>query len=176
MDRLLTSRFYTGSLAFRHKWLSGSSLVSTSMCLAWRYVYHGAEGLYRMLEACDGMLLYTSEAYEPKAIAAMREWFGKTSRGIYVTGPLMPIGAQTAEDERESRSEDADKIQAFLDSTLAASGERSLLYVSSSCEKYYDTMLIKLSRYRLALCSTVKTRSGSYGRCSMSSWISIFHS
>ncbi|KAI0633343.1 UDP-Glycosyltransferase/glycogen phosphorylase [Trametes polyzona] len=85
--------------------------------------------LYEMLEACDGMLLYTSEAYEPEAVAAMRKWFSKTSRGIYTTGPLMPLGAQATEYERK-QSKDADKIQAFLDATLAASGERSLLYIS----------------------------------------------
>lgn len=118
------------------------------------------------------MLLYTSETYEPKAVAAMREWFGKTSRGIYVTGPLMSIDTQTTEHEREPRSEDVDKIQAFLNSTLASSGERSLLYVRSSCENYRGIMLIELPRFRLALCSTVKTRLGSYGRCSMSSWSS----
>lgn len=62
----------------------------------------------------------------------MREWFGKTSRGIYVTGPSVPIGVHTM----EQGSQDADKIQAFLNSTLATSGERSpsLLYVRSSCE------------------------------------------
>ncbi len=87
-----------------------------------------------MLEACDGMLLYTSEAYEPKAVAAMREWFDKTSRGIYATGPLMPIGIQTTREHEWEQSKDADKIQAFLDSTLTASGERSLLYVRRSCK------------------------------------------
>lgn len=120
------------------------------------------------------MLLYTSEAYEPKAVAAMREWFGKTSRGIYVTGPLMTIDTQTTEHKREPRSEDADKIRAFLDSTFAASGERSLLYVRCLWAKYHGNMLIGRFRYRLAPCSTVKTRLGSYGRCSMSSWSSTF--
>lgn len=74
------------------------------------------------------MLLYTSEAYEPKAVAAMREWFGKTSRGLYATGPLMPLGEQVIEYERK-QSKDAYSIKAFLNSALATSGERSLLYV-----------------------------------------------
>ncbi|EIW63015.1 UDP-Glycosyltransferase/glycogen phosphorylase [Trametes versicolor FP-101664 SS1] len=99
--------------------------------------------LHRMLEACDGMLLYTSEAYESEAVAAMREWFGKTSRGIYVTGPLVPIGVQTTGQERE-RSEDADKIQAFLDSTLATFGERSLLYISFGTMLHGEDVVEKL--------------------------------
>ncbi|KAH9847629.1 UDP-Glycosyltransferase/glycogen phosphorylase [Lenzites betulinus] len=90
------------------------------------HVYSDLDVLHRMLEACDGMLLYTSETYEAEAVAAMREWFGKTSRGIYVTGPLTRLGEVL---KREQPTDD-DKFQAFLDATLATSGERSLLYIS----------------------------------------------
>ncbi|KAH9895069.1 UDP-Glycosyltransferase/glycogen phosphorylase [Cubamyces lactineus] len=85
--------------------------------------------VHGLLEGCDGILLYTAESYEPAAVNAMRNWFSKTSRGVYVCGPLVPIGKQAVENET-NQTADSVAIETFLDTTLESSGKQSLLYIS----------------------------------------------
>lgn len=62
-------------------------------------------------------------------MAAVKAWYAETSRPAYVVGPLHPSGSQAAASEKK-QSKEAEEVQALLDSTLKASGEHSLLYVS----------------------------------------------
>ncbi|OJT10139.1 UDP-glycosyltransferase 72B1 [Trametes pubescens] len=82
------------------------------------------------MESCDGALLITAEPYEPEAVAAVKNWFGKTGRPAYVCGPLLPPTSIIATAKEKQQSTKAAEIQEFLDSTLKTSGENSLLYIS----------------------------------------------
>ncbi|KAI0645438.1 UDP-Glycosyltransferase/glycogen phosphorylase [Trametes meyenii] len=82
--------------------------------------------IHELLEDCDSMLLYTAESYEPDAVAAAREWFAETSRKIYVCGPLVPLRVP----DEDSQAKNMAETQAFMSSTLVASGQQSLLYIS----------------------------------------------
>ncbi|OBZ67123.1 Anthocyanidin 3-O-glucosyltransferase [Grifola frondosa] len=81
------------------------------------------------LEASDGVLLLSAEAYEPECVAAVREWFAQTSRSVTVCGPLLPSGKNAAAHEKQQSSEGSE-IQKFLDSILESHGAHSLLYIS----------------------------------------------
>lgn len=85
----------------------------------------------RTLEGSDGVLLFSSETFEPGAVAAVRRWYAETSRPAYICGPLLPTGSQASKNEKKLSSEAAE-IQTLLDTTLKTSGEHSLLYVSES--------------------------------------------
>lgn len=71
----------------------------------------------------------TPECYEPKAIAALREWFAETSRRVIVCGPLIPSGEQAIVNEKRQTS-NASEISDFLDAVLESHGPKSLVYVS----------------------------------------------
>ncbi|KAI0743896.1 UDP-Glycosyltransferase/glycogen phosphorylase [Daedaleopsis nitida] len=87
--------------------------------------------IHEILEMSDGLLLYTPETYEPEAVAAAKEWFGKTGRPVYSTGPLLQIASRTTATAAEIvQSGDLDAIRNFLDNTLAQSGDKSLIYIS----------------------------------------------
>lgn len=81
------------------------------------------------MESCDGAFLITAEPYEPEAVAAVKGWFGKTGRPVYVCGPLLPPPSITSTKNEKQQSTVAVEIQEFLDATLKTSGEKSLLYV-----------------------------------------------
>ncbi|KAH9858632.1 UDP-Glycosyltransferase/glycogen phosphorylase [Lenzites betulinus] len=85
--------------------------------------------VHATLAGGDGVLLFSSESYEPEAVAAVKAWYAETSRAAYVVGPLHPSGSQAAASEKK-QSKEAGEVQALLDSTLKASGEHSLLYIS----------------------------------------------
>ena len=70
----------------------------------------------------DGIILYTPESYEPEAVSQVEAWYKETGRPVYTCGPLLSSAAKAQNPE----------IDAFLDRTLATTGERSLLYVSSA--------------------------------------------
>ncbi|KAL1942712.1 hypothetical protein VTO73DRAFT_4952 [Trametes versicolor] len=86
--------------------------------------------IFETMESCDGVFLITPEPYEPQAVAAVRDWFGKTGRPVYVCGPLLPPTSATATAKEQQQSTEAIQIQEFLDTTLKTSGEKSLLYIS----------------------------------------------
>ena len=78
------------------------------------------------------MLLFTSESYEPEAVAAAKKWFGATGRHAYTTGPLLPSASKsTATANEQKMSNESSEIITFLDETLRTSGEKSLVYVST---------------------------------------------
>ncbi|KAH9849890.1 UDP-Glycosyltransferase/glycogen phosphorylase [Lenzites betulinus] len=86
--------------------------------------------VFDSLEACDGVLLNTTEPYEHEAVAAVRKWYAETGRPVYVCGPLVPPQSANATANEKQQSNDSDSIQVFLDSTLETSGEKSLLYIA----------------------------------------------
>ncbi|KAI0823361.1 UDP-Glycosyltransferase/glycogen phosphorylase [Trametes gibbosa] len=85
--------------------------------------------VYESFVGSDGILLFSSESFEPEAVAATKAWYGETSRPAYVVGPLLPSSSQAATGEK-NQSMGAEEIQAILDSSLKTLGEHSLLYIS----------------------------------------------
>ena len=80
----------------------------------------------------DGALLTTPEPYEPDAVAACREWFAQTGRPVYGVGPVLPSASKaTVTAGEKKQSNDATKVQAFLDNVLETDGPQSVLYVST---------------------------------------------
>ena len=87
--------------------------------------------------------MFTPESYEPEAVAAARGWFAATGRRAYTTGPLLPSASKSTANLNEKKlSNESNEIVAFLDKTLEASGEKSLVYVSVTC---------LVTRYRLTV-------------------------
>ncbi|KAI0633272.1 UDP-Glycosyltransferase/glycogen phosphorylase [Trametes polyzona] len=84
---------------------------------------------YDSILLSDGLFLVTPESYEPEAVAALRGWLKESTKPTYVIGPLLPTGGRAAAEEK-LQSPEAQAIVAFLDNTLSASGERSVLYIS----------------------------------------------
>lgn len=75
--------------------------------------------------------MFTPASYEPEAVAAAKGWFGETGRPAYAVGPLLPSASkETAAANEGKQSVQSSEIQEFLDTTLKASGEKSLVYVS----------------------------------------------
>ncbi|OSX64471.1 glycosyltransferase family 1 protein [Postia placenta MAD-698-R-SB12] len=83
---------------------------------------------YDMFAACDGVILATSDCYEPETTAALKKHFAQTSRSVHLCGPMIPCGAQARALEGE-QCRDTVEIEDFLESTLSSHGERSVLYV-----------------------------------------------
>ena len=96
-----------------------------------RHINRNIDTRFRALQASDGILLFTPTSYEPEAVAAMKDWFGETGRPAYAVGPLLPSASKAAAAANEkAQSNESNGIQEFLDMTLKASGEKSLVYVS----------------------------------------------
>ncbi|KAI0356299.1 UDP-Glycosyltransferase/glycogen phosphorylase [Trametes cingulata] len=85
--------------------------------------------VHETLEASDGVFLFTAESFEPEAVAAVKAWYGETSRPAYLCGPLLPDSSQAATNEKKL-AQGAEEIEALLETTLKTSGERSLIYIS----------------------------------------------
>ncbi len=79
-------------------------------------------------DKCDALLLNTSEAYEPEAIAGFRDWFAETSRTVYAVGPLVSIRDQVVVPWKEF-STNPTEVETFLEQALNDHGEKSLVYV-----------------------------------------------
>ena len=110
--------------------------------------------LSRTLEKADGLLMYTAEAYEPEGVAAIKEWYAETGRKAYITGPLLPAAPKSAASATEQTPSN-DLIINFLDETLKASGEKSLVYVS--CMRVVAT-----SHILMLLCRSLSGRSSGH--------------
>ena len=105
----------------------------------------------------DGALLTTPEPYEPDAVAACREWFAQTGRPVYGVGPVLPSASKaTVTAGEKKQSNDATKVQAFLDNVLETDGPQSVLYVSMHgphkiLMKYSELTVLCICRFRSAL-------------------------
>ena len=87
-------------------------------------------------EECDGLIMTTPEEYEPEAIADIKRWFGKTSRGVYPLGPLLPaVNDPKVSEEEKSISMKGQEISQFMDSVLKSHGPQSMVYVRFNVEK-----------------------------------------
>ena len=108
--------------------------VSVSVALSYfvRWTYRMTLLACRFLEGADGNIIFTSSAYEPEAVAAVKSWFAKTGRTAYACGPLLPSASKVAADAAEkAQSKESDEIETFLDNILRTSGKQTLLYVSN---------------------------------------------
>ena len=138
-----------------HRWHVFSSSRVGDSC---RLSCSDSHRVFRLLEGCDGVLLYTTESYEPVAVKAMRDWFSEASRGVYVCGPLVPIGRQTAENQTSPAAHSAVATETILNKTLESSGKRSLLYVCQNPSNSPNPNRTNevLSRFPSDLCLTTR--------------------
>lgn len=83
---------------------------------------------FRTFAGCDGVIMSTPECYEPQTLTAIRDLFARTSRSIWVCGPLLATSEQALAQEREQSSK-ALEIEEFMDSILSSHGKHSLVYV-----------------------------------------------
>lgn len=81
------------------------------------------------MRSCDGIVLASSEALEPEATAALRDWFNEDSRKVIPVGPLLPSKTFNLFNEG-SHPDMARKVQEFLAKILEERGPKSVLYVS----------------------------------------------
>ncbi|KAI0943612.1 hypothetical protein AcW1_002736 [Taiwanofungus camphoratus] len=84
---------------------------------------------YETFAGCDGVIMSTPECYEPQTLTAIRDLFARTSRSIWVCGPLLATSEQALAQEREQSSK-ALEIEEFMDSILSSHGKHSLVYFS----------------------------------------------
>ncbi|GJE88818.1 glycosyltransferase family 1 protein [Phanerochaete sordida] len=84
----------------------------------------------KLVNECDAYISSSMECFEPKeSVQGFSEFFARTSRKLYLLGPLMPM---------TKRSDAADAAQAaqspeivdFLQNALQKHGERSMVYMS----------------------------------------------
>ena len=111
----------------------GSCSAPMRMCLA-KYYYRNVTVLRfcsRVVQSMDGLLMTSPTSYEPESTAALKAWYAESGRSAYVCGPLLPSASKASAEVNEiKQSAQGAEIQAFLDSTLRTSGDKSLLYVS----------------------------------------------
>ncbi|TCD71969.1 hypothetical protein EIP91_000101 [Steccherinum ochraceum] len=87
--------------------------------------------LFDTIEQTEGLIITSSEVYEPAAVSATREWLAETVRSVWAIGPLLPsIDSEEAVKGEEAQSQDASAITKFVDEVLVKYGERSMLYIS----------------------------------------------
>ncbi|KAI9066606.1 glycosyltransferase family 1 protein [Trametes sanguinea] len=86
--------------------------------------------MYETIETCDGVFFISPASYEPEALEICKEWLSKTGRAGYVCGPLLPPHGSAADSNEKKQSQQGAEIMEFLEATLKASGEKSLLYIS----------------------------------------------
>ena len=90
---------------------------------------------YRFVEGCDGFICTSSDAYEPEAINATRQWLRESgNRPLYVIGPILPPGIGQLPSNTTllgmEMSEDGPPFNKFMDKILNTHGRNSLIYVS----------------------------------------------
>lgn len=94
-----------------------------------------------VLRTCDGVILSTSESYEPEAVESVKDWFAEDSRSVFTLGPLLPLlhdsRAATTEMKVSAKS---NEIEKFLENVLASHGAKSMLYVWNPfyCHSIFD--------------------------------------
>ena len=89
-----------------------------------------------MLADCDGMILTTSEVFEPDAVAELQEWYAETDRPVFTICPYTSRIGDDIPDAAKLKAEEA-KSQAFvdfLDAAVKKHGKASLIYVSASAK------------------------------------------
>lgn len=90
---------------------------------------------YRFIEDCDGFVYTSSDAYEPDAISATRQWLRESgNRPLYAIGPMLPPGNGqlpsniTLKLQRTEMSEERSPFN--VNKILNTHGKNSLIYVS----------------------------------------------
>ena len=111
----------------------------------------------------------TPEEYEPEAIADIKRWFGKTSRGVYPLGPLLPaVNDPKVSEEEKSISMRGQEISQFMDSVLKSHGPQSMIYV---CAKISRQLYLLTTSRRLHLDPSFgQLNPRRFGLSSMFSW------
>ncbi|EKM51754.1 glycosyltransferase family 1 protein [Phanerochaete carnosa HHB-10118-sp] len=84
----------------------------------------------KMLRECDGYISSSLACVEPQEVVqAFYQFFGITSRKTYLLGPLLPMTKRSeAADAKQAAK--SPEITDFLQNTLQARGERSLIFIS----------------------------------------------
>ncbi|KAI0785598.1 hypothetical protein C8Q75DRAFT_809194 [Abortiporus biennis] len=92
---------------------------------AWRRIFDG-------LDIVDGVFLYTAEELEPVGVNVMKEWLDPLGKySVYPIGPLLPPAeARTHFTSETNLSNNANKIEAFMDIILKTRGPQSMLFIS----------------------------------------------
>ncbi|PSR79623.1 hypothetical protein PHLCEN_2v6924 [Hermanssonia centrifuga] len=65
-----------------------------------------------------------------ESLDALRKWFAETSREVYTVGPMLPPSGKNAVINEKKQSANSGEIDEFLERTLKAYGEQSLVYAS----------------------------------------------
>ncbi|KAL4252626.1 Plant UDP-glycosyltransferase [Abortiporus biennis] len=84
--------------------------------------------VYESIDLCDGLIFFTSEEYEPAAIATVKSWLAKP---VYTVGPLLPSPQERSNVGGENGlTKDTRKIKNFMDGILNSYGIDSMIYIS----------------------------------------------
>lgn len=87
----------------------------------------------RLTHTTDGIVTFDAAEYQPKATDAIRGYYAEKGTGkVFYAGPLLPSGPQAVSNEK-GLAQNGGGVMDFLDEKLKSVGERSVLYVSSSC-------------------------------------------
>jgi hypothetical protein len=110
---------------------------------------------YRFIEDCDGFIYTSSDAYEPEAINATRQWLRESgNRPLYAIGPILPPGVGLLPSNITSslgtempESEDCTPFNEFMNRILNTYGRNSLIYVScpSSTTHPFTVFFVQIS-------------------------------
>ncbi|KAI0630196.1 UDP-Glycosyltransferase/glycogen phosphorylase [Trametes polyzona] len=83
----------------------------------------------RFMDDTEGVITFDAYDYQPRATAALQEYYARDSRRAVYAGPLVPAGEKAVSGEMV-QSRDGGATMAFLDKQLKLSGERSVVYIS----------------------------------------------
>ncbi|KAI0821606.1 UDP-Glycosyltransferase/glycogen phosphorylase [Trametes gibbosa] len=83
----------------------------------------------RLVKEVDGLVTFDAAEYQPKSTAAVQQWFERSSRRAFFTGPLVPEGDLAVANEA-SLSQNSDEISDFLNEKIKSHGEKSVLYIA----------------------------------------------
>ncbi|TCD68440.1 hypothetical protein EIP91_010726 [Steccherinum ochraceum] len=86
--------------------------------------------MYDTYDSCDELIMTSTEAYEPVALAATREWFAETGRGVWAVGPLALSDSKEAREGEVAQSARGTEIKKFMDDVVEKYGEKKMIYMS----------------------------------------------
>ncbi|KAJ3726575.1 hypothetical protein C8R42DRAFT_657047 [Lentinula raphanica] len=83
------------------------------------------------IREADGVVCVSTNAYEPEAAAAAKEWFASMGKAWYTVGPLSIFAPSVKSLEPPAPVSETDiSVKAFLDRIDEEFGDKSLLYIS----------------------------------------------
>ncbi|KAJ3758933.1 hypothetical protein EV360DRAFT_42892 [Lentinula raphanica] len=92
-------------------------------------IYRELGSIY--IREADGVVCVSTNAYEPEAAAAAKEWFASMGKAWYTVGPLSIFAPSVKSLEPAAPVSETDiRVKAFLDRIEEEFGDKSLLYIS----------------------------------------------